>query len=35
MEVGLSLRWNFSGGKKVSVKTVQGSQSYEEIVNMR
>ena len=33
--VGLSLRWNFSGGKKVSVKTVQGSQNYEEIVNMR
>lgn len=31
----LSVFWSFSGGRKVSVRKVSGSQSYEEIVNER
>lgn len=33
--IGLTFWWNFSGGKKVSVNAVQGSQSYQEVVNTR
>ena len=31
----LSVFWSFSGGRKVSVRRISGSQNYEEIVNER
>lgn len=33
--VGLSLVWNFSGGKRMNVQTVEGTQRYDEVKDIR
>lgn len=33
--IGVSLVWNFSGGKRMNVKTVEGVQGYDEVKDFR